>query len=338
MVRSRRGTRSWTADAGWRLAARIGSDVPFFLAGGAALVEGRGERVQPLRGIVGGPGVLLVTPAVALPTPAVFAAFAERGGRSDGSVRMSSEHLAGEVGAGLRTQDLLDRAGVLAAANDLLPAAAAVLPGLVPFRRALFRVLGRPVGLSGSGPTLWTLYPSEDDAAAAATTVHEALAAGTLPPLGVGDPIVVAHHDPGGKPPMTRQSVSSTGAPAAIGPYSQAIAVPGAVYCSGQIGLDPASGELVEGVEAQAERALRNLAAVLDAAGVTFSDVVKTTIFLTDMNDFAAVNAIYARFVPDPPPARSTVAVAAPPEGRALRGRGHRAAIGLGSSWPFEPV
>ena len=142
--------------------------------------------------------MLLVTPAVALSTPAVFSAFAERGGRGDGSVRMSSEHLAGEVGAGLRTEDLLARAGVLAAANDLLPAAAAVLPGLVPFRRALFRILGRPVGLSGSGPTLWTLYPSKDDAAAAATTVREALVAGTLPPLGVGDPTVIATTIPEG--------------------------------------------------------------------------------------------------------------------------------------------
>jgi len=87
------------------------------------------------------------------------------------------------------------------------------------------------------------------------------------------------------------------------------------VYCSGQIGLDPATGELADGVEAQAERALRNLIAVLDAAGVTIADVVKTTIFLTDMGDFAAVNAVYATFVPDPPPARSTVAVAALPKG-----------------------
>jgi 4-diphosphocytidyl-2-C-methyl-D-erythritol kinase len=193
---------AWDAelDSQHRLAtaARIGSDVSFFLAGGAALVEGRGERVQPLRGVVGSPGVLLVTPAVALSTSAVFSAFAERGGRGDGSARMSSEHLAGEVGAGIRTQDLLARAGVLAAANDLLPATTAVLPSLVPFRRALFRVLGRPVGLSGSGPTLWTLYPSEDDAAAAATTVHEALADGTLPPLGVGGPTVVATTIPEG--------------------------------------------------------------------------------------------------------------------------------------------
>ena len=113
----------------------------------------------------------------------------------------------------------------------------------------------------------------------------------------------------------SRQPVHSAGAPAAIGPYSQAIAIPGAVYCSGQLGLDPATGDLAEGVEAQAERALRNLAAVLDAAGATMADVVKTTIFLTDMNDFAAVNGIYARFVPDPPPARSTVAVAALPKG-----------------------
>ena len=113
----------------------------------------------------------------------------------------------------------------------------------------------------------------------------------------------------------SRQAVSSSNAPAAIGPYSQAIVADGTVYCSGQIGLDPASGELADGLEAQAERALRNLSAVLDAAGLTFADVVKTTIFLTDMADFAAVNAIYASAMPEPPPARSTVAVAALPKG-----------------------
>jgi 2-iminobutanoate/2-iminopropanoate deaminase len=113
----------------------------------------------------------------------------------------------------------------------------------------------------------------------------------------------------------TRQAVTSTGAPAAIGPYSQAIATDGSVFCSGQIGLDPATGELVDGVEAQAERALRNLEAVLDAAGATLADVVKTTIFLTDMGDFATVNATYATFMPDPPPARSTIAVAGLPKG-----------------------
>jgi 2-iminobutanoate/2-iminopropanoate deaminase len=115
---------------------------------------------------------------------------------------------------------------------------------------------------------------------------------------------------------MTRRSVSSGAAPAAIGPYSQAIATGGYVFCSGQVGLDPASGLLVEGgLEGQAERALRNLAAVLDAAGCTMADVVKTTCFLVDMNDFAAFNAVYARFMPDPPPARSTFAVAALPKG-----------------------
>jgi 4-diphosphocytidyl-2-C-methyl-D-erythritol kinase len=193
---------AWDADLDTErrlaVAAWLGSDVPFFLAGRAALIEGRGERVEPLRGILGNPGVLLVTPAVALPTTAVFTALAELGSRGGGSARMTSEHLAGEVGAGLRAQDLVARAGVMAAANDLLPAAAAVLPGLVPFRRALFRVLGRPVGLSGSGPTLWTLYPSEDDAAAAATTVQHALADGALPPLGEREPTVVATTIPEG--------------------------------------------------------------------------------------------------------------------------------------------
>jgi 2-iminobutanoate/2-iminopropanoate deaminase len=115
---------------------------------------------------------------------------------------------------------------------------------------------------------------------------------------------------------MTRRAVSTTGAPAAIGPYSQGIIGGGLVFCSGQIGLDPATGNLVEGgVEAQAERALRNLTAVLDAAGCAFADVVKTTLFLADIGDFAAVNAIYGRFMPDPPPARSTFAVGALPKG-----------------------
>jgi 2-iminobutanoate/2-iminopropanoate deaminase len=114
---------------------------------------------------------------------------------------------------------------------------------------------------------------------------------------------------------MTRDAIATAGAPAAIGPYSQGIAIDGLVFCSGQLGLDPATGALVEGVEAQAERSLQNLAAVLGAAGLSMADVAKTTIFLADMGDFAAVNAVYARFMPDPPPARSTVAVAALPKG-----------------------
>jgi 2-iminobutanoate/2-iminopropanoate deaminase len=97
---------------------------------------------------------------------------------------------------------------------------------------------------------------------------------------------------------MTRQAVSTAGAPRAIGPYSQAVASGEIVACSGQLGLDPTTGELVDGVEAQAERALRNLEAVLDAAGCSMADVVKTTVFLADIADFAAVNAIYARYMP----------------------------------------
>ena len=114
---------------------------------------------------------------------------------------------------------------------------------------------------------------------------------------------------------MTRHAVSTAGAPSAIGPYSQGIAAGDLVFCSGQIGLDPHSGELAEGVEAQAERALRNLAAVLDAAGCTFNDVVRTTIYLASIDDFGAVNTVYARHMPDPPPARSTFAVGALPKG-----------------------
>lgn len=114
---------------------------------------------------------------------------------------------------------------------------------------------------------------------------------------------------------MTRQAISTGNAPAAIGPYSQAVRSGDMLFCSGQLGLDPATGELVEGVEAQADRALRNLRAVLDAGGLAFDDVVKTTIFLADMADFATVNAVYASYVPDPPPARSTIQVAALPKG-----------------------
>ena len=115
---------------------------------------------------------------------------------------------------------------------------------------------------------------------------------------------------------MPRTAISTAQAPAAIGPYSQAIRADGYLFCSGQLGLEPSTGEFVAGdVAAQAEQSLRNLGAVLEAAGLTFGDVVKTTIFLADMADFAAVNAVYGRFVTDPPPARSTVAVAALPKG-----------------------
>jgi 2-iminobutanoate/2-iminopropanoate deaminase len=111
-----------------------------------------------------------------------------------------------------------------------------------------------------------------------------------------------------------RHAISASGAPAALGPYSHAIGHGDLVFCSGQLGLDPATGELADGVEAQAERALTNLMAVLDAAGLGPADVVKTTIFLADMGDFPKVNAVYGRFFPEPYPARSTVQVAALPK------------------------
>ena len=114
---------------------------------------------------------------------------------------------------------------------------------------------------------------------------------------------------------MPREEVSTPEAPSAIGPYSQAIAIDGFVFCSGQLGLDPKTGQLVEGIENQTERALMNLTAVLEAAGMTAADVVKTTIFLTDLANFKTVNAIYSRYTVQPEPARSTVQVAALPRG-----------------------
>ncbi|HEX8940509.1 MAG TPA: hypothetical protein VF763_10125 [Candidatus Limnocylindrales bacterium] len=176
------------------IAAGLGSDVPFFLADRPALVEGRGERVSPLRTLRGEPpAVLLITPAIALSTPAVFAAYAA-GARPavPGSARATSQHLAAELDGGLRGAALLDRAAILAAANDLQPAAAAVAPGLVAFRRALFRRLGQPVGQTGSGPTLWVLYAALDEAEAAADSVLAGLADGSVPRLGSDDAAVIA--------------------------------------------------------------------------------------------------------------------------------------------------
>lgn len=112
-----------------------------------------------------------------------------------------------------------------------------------------------------------------------------------------------------------RAQVHTSAAPAAIGPYSQAIRAGGFLFASGQVGADPSDGAMVEGVAAQADRALRNLAAVLAEAGSSLERVVKTTIFLTDINDFTTVNEVYARYLSAPFPARSTVAVAALPKG-----------------------
>jgi 2-iminobutanoate/2-iminopropanoate deaminase len=113
-----------------------------------------------------------------------------------------------------------------------------------------------------------------------------------------------------------KKIVSTTHAPGAIGPYSQAIESGGFVFLSGQIPLDPATGKMVEGgIADQTERVMKNLAAVLEAAGCTFADVVKTTIFLTDLGDFQAVNEVYGKSFSSAPPARATVQVAALPRG-----------------------
>jgi len=118
---------------------------------------------------------------------------------------------------------------------------------------------------------------------------------------------------------MTRDIVSTSSAPRAIGPYSQAVIVQGArcIYCSGQIPLDPETGELVGNgdVEKETHRVMQNLEGVLKAAGVSLDAVVKTTIYLTDLTNFAAVNAVYATYFARTPPARATVQVAALPRG-----------------------
>jgi 2-iminobutanoate/2-iminopropanoate deaminase len=114
---------------------------------------------------------------------------------------------------------------------------------------------------------------------------------------------------------MNRHVISSPDAPKAIGPYSQAIRAGNLLFLSGQIPLDPASGNVIDGdVTAQTERVLSNITAVLQAAGATFANVVRTTVFLADMNEFAAMNAVYGKHVVDPPPARSTVQVARLPK------------------------
>jgi 2-iminobutanoate/2-iminopropanoate deaminase len=113
-----------------------------------------------------------------------------------------------------------------------------------------------------------------------------------------------------------KSEVSSPDAPKPIGPYSQAIVANGFVFCSGQIPLDPVTGYLVEGgIEAQTHQVFKNLSGVLKAAGADLTRVVKTTVFLQSMNDFAAMNAVYASYITEVPPGRSTVEVAKLPRG-----------------------
>ena len=114
---------------------------------------------------------------------------------------------------------------------------------------------------------------------------------------------------------MSKAIINTPKAPAPIGPYSQAVEANGTVYVSGQVAMDPATGEVIGGgVEAQTELVMKHLESILDAAGLTFSHVVKCSIFVKDMNDFAKVNAIYGKAFPENPPARETVEVARLPK------------------------
>lgn len=112
-----------------------------------------------------------------------------------------------------------------------------------------------------------------------------------------------------------KEIISTTNAPGAVGPYSQAVRVGDFVFTSGQLGLDPQTKQLVEGVQAQTRQALTNLKAILESQGLSLDHVVKTTVFLQNMGDFAAMNEVYATFFPSNPPARSTVEVAKLPLG-----------------------
>ncbi len=112
---------------------------------------------------------------------------------------------------------------------------------------------------------------------------------------------------------MTNTVIKSDKAPKALGPYSAGIRHGNFIFTAGQLGLDPASGNLAEGIEAQTRQALANLSAILEAAGGSLANVVKTTVFMQDLKDFTAMNAVYATFFDENPPARSTVQVAALP-------------------------
>jgi 4-diphosphocytidyl-2-C-methyl-D-erythritol kinase len=180
-------------EARMAVAASLGSDCPFFLAGGWAAVEGRGEHVRQVKPPRGGPlGVVLVTPAVAVPTGAAFERYAAGVRPEGGAALASSTHLVTELQGGLSAALFLERAGVLGFANDLVPAAADLVPDLTRARRALARLLERPVGQSGSGPTLWALSSSKAEAVGDAAIVRAALADGLIAFPGDRPPFVAA--------------------------------------------------------------------------------------------------------------------------------------------------
>ncbi len=174
------------------LAAALGSDVPFFQAGCGAVVTGRGENVEPLPPMTEPAAILLVTPRLAVSTEAVFRAYAG-GARPAGDAALRiSEELAAELRRSPVPSVLLDRAADLALANDLVPATAATAPGLPGFTAALTSLLERPVCQSGSGPSLWSVYATLDEARRAMKKVRQAVAGGSLPAVGDGEPFIAA--------------------------------------------------------------------------------------------------------------------------------------------------
>jgi 4-diphosphocytidyl-2-C-methyl-D-erythritol kinase len=197
------------------LAASLGSDVPFFLAGGAALVTGRGEGVEALPDFVGEPpAVLLITPRLPLATASVFKAYAGGVRQADTAKAVEiSEGLAAAMRAGLTTAGLMERAAELAFANDLRAAAVSIVPGLQAFVRAVEKVVARPVCQSGSGPTLWSLYPNLAEARKAVRFVRLAAVNGTLPLVGTGEPFIAATTIAGRpRPPAAQPATRTTAA------------------------------------------------------------------------------------------------------------------------------
>ena len=218
------------------LAAALGSDVPFFLAGGVALVTGRGEFVEPLPDIQGEPpAVLLVTPSMPLATADVFREYAGAAARPDAAqpgaaqgdaarpdaaqpgaarARDVSERLASDMRAGVKAATLLERLPELATANDLRAATVALEPHLREFVAVLEEVLDRPLCQSGSGPTLWSLYPTLAEARKAVRFVRLAVANGTLPLLGAGEPFVgattIACRPMPPRPPLQGRTTAAT--------------------------------------------------------------------------------------------------------------------------------
>jgi 4-diphosphocytidyl-2-C-methyl-D-erythritol kinase len=221
------------------LAASLGSDVPFFQAGSGAVVTGRGEFVEPLPPIEEPPAILLVTPHMPVSTAAVFRAYATGHRPANDTGLRISEATAAELRRNPTAQALLDRASELAMANDLSGATAATAPGLAAFSASLGRVLDRPICQSGSGPSLWVLYATLEEARRAARQVRQALGNGALPSVGDAEPFVAATLiATAGMTAAAPSSISSASAPSAVPTAPAASTAP---ISPARFGGDPAS-------------------------------------------------------------------------------------------------